>query len=113
MAFATVAGKERVENSGKDVHVYMTAMRSHYTPDLIDAKVGDSLHLHITNIEQTPDATHGFAIPQFNIEASIDPGEVVNIDLPLNREGNFAMYCTEFCSALHLEMQGWLNVSPN
>ncbi len=111
--FATVAGKERVETSGRDVHVYMTAMRSHYTPDQIDVKVGDTLHLHITNIEQTPDATHGFAIPQYNIEASIDPGEVVNIDLPLNREGNFAMYCTEFCSALHLEMQGWLNVSPN
>ncbi len=110
--YATEAGKEKVVTQGKDVHVYMTAMRSHYTPDLVDAKVGQTLHLHITNIEQTPDATHGFAIPQYNIEASIDPGEVVNIDLPLNRAGNFAMYCTEFCSALHLEMQGWLNVAP-
>jgi nitrous-oxide reductase len=110
--FATEAGKERIERQGKDVHVYMTAMRSHYTPDQIEAKLGDTLHLHLTNIEQTPDATHGFAIPQYNIEASIDPGEVVNIDLPLDRVGNFAMYCTEFCSALHLEMQGWLSVAP-
>ena len=90
----------------------MTAMRTHYTPDVIEAKQGDVLNLHITNIEQTPDATHGFAIPQYNIEASIDPGEVVNIAVPLNRAGTFAMYCSEFCSALHLEMQGWLQVAP-
>jgi nitrous-oxide reductase len=110
--FATEAGQERVERQGSDVHVYMTAMRSHYTPDTVDTTLGDTLHLHITNIEQTPDATHGFAIPAYNIEASIDPGEVVNIELPLDRVGNFAMYCSEFCSALHLEMQGWLSVAP-
>jgi nitrous-oxide reductase len=110
--YATVAGEERIERSGRDLHVYMTAMRSHYTPDVVEAALGDTLHLHITNIEQTPDATHGFAIPGLNIEASIDPGEVVNIDLPIERVGTFAMYCSEFCSALHLEMQGWLQVAP-
>ena len=110
--YATAAGEERIERKGKDLHVYMTAMRSHYTPDVVEAKQGDVLNLHITNIEQTPDATHGFAIPQYNIEASIDPGEVVNIAVPLNRAGTFAMYCSEFCSALHLEMQGWLQVAP-
>jgi nitrous-oxide reductase len=111
--FATQAGDERVERKGKEVHVYMTAMRSHYTPDVVEAKQGDTLVLHITNIEQTPDATHGFAIPQYNVEASLDPGEVVNIPIELNRAGTFGMYCSEFCSALHLEMQGWLQVEPS
>jgi len=110
--FAIKAGEERIERQGKDLHVYMSAMRSHYTPDQIQAKVGDTLHLHITNVEQTIDATHGFAIPQYNIEASLDPGEVVNIDMLLDRAGTFAMYCSEFCSALHLEMQGWIEVAP-
>ncbi len=110
--FATAAGEERIEREGTTLHVYMTAQRSHYTPDVVEANLGDTLQLHITNIEQTPDATHGFAIPQYNIEASIDPGEVVNIEVPLNRAGSFAMYCSEFCSALHLEMQGWLQVAP-
>jgi nitrous-oxide reductase len=110
--YAIEAGQERIERDGKDVHVYMSVLRSHYTPDTIQAKVGDTLRLHLTNVEQTPDATHGFAIPQYNVEASLDPGEVVNIDLPLNRAGTFAMYCSEFCSALHLEMQGWLEVAP-
>jgi len=110
--FATAAGEERIERKGRDVHVYLTAMRSHFTPDIVETEQGDTLHLHITNIEQTPDATHGFAIPQYNIEASIDPGEVVNISVPMDRAGSFGMYCTEFCSALHLEMQGWLQVAP-
>ena len=110
--FATAAGEERIEREGDTIHVYMTAQRSHYTPDIVEANLGDTLQLHITNIEQTPDATHGFAIPSYNIEASLDPGEVVNIAVPLDRAGTFAMYCSEFCSALHLEMQGWLQVAP-
>ena len=110
--YATAAGEERIERRGREVDVYMTAMRSHYTPDVIEARQGDLLRLHITNIEQTPDATHGFAIPGYDVEASIDPGEVVSIELELTRAGSFAMYCTEFCSALHLEMQGWLLVAP-
>ena len=63
-------------------------------------------------MEITKDATRGFAVPQYNIEASIEPGEVVNITFTAERSGSFAFYCSEFCSALHLEMQGWLLVEP-
>jgi nitrous-oxide reductase len=110
--FATDPGKERIEVNGTEVDVYMTVMRSHQTPDNIEVNKGDRVRLHITNIETTPDATHGFAIPGYNIETSLDPGEVVNIELEANRSGSFAMYCSEFCSALHLEMQGWFLVKP-
>jgi nitrous-oxide reductase len=110
--YAIKAGEERIERNGNVVDVYMSALRSHFTPDIVEAKKGNTVNFHITNVEQTPDATHGFAIPQYNVEASIDPGEVVNITLELDRAGSFAFYCSEFCSALHLEMQGWLQVEP-
>jgi nitrous-oxide reductase len=109
---ATTAGSERVEREGDMVHVYMTAMRSHFTPDVLRVKKGDHVMLHVTNIEQTPDATHGFAVPGYNIQASLDPGEVVTLEFTADKTGSFAFYCTEFCSALHLEMQGWLLVEP-
>ena len=109
---AIQAGEERIERSGSELHVYMSSQRSHFTPDVIQARKGDRLFLHITNIEQTADATHGFAIPQYDVQASVDPGEAVTIPVALTREGTFAMYCSEFCSALHLEMQGWLEVAP-
>ena len=110
--FAISAGEERVERSGDVVDVYMSATRSHFTPDIVRVREGDTVNLHITNIETAADATHGFAVPQYNIEASIDPGEVVNISFEATKSGSFAFYCSEFCSALHLEMQGWLLVEP-
>jgi nitrous-oxide reductase len=64
-------------------------------------------------VETTPDATHGFAIPGYNVQASLDPGEVVTIEIDATKPGEFSFYCTEFCSALHLEMQGWLVVEPS
>ena len=111
-AFATAAGEERVERDGSEVHVYMTATRSHFTPDILRVREGDTVFLHVTNIEITPDATHGFAVPGYNLQASLDPGEVVTLAFEADRSGSFAFYCTEFCSALHLEMQGWLLVEP-
>lgn len=109
---ATAPGEERIERDGTNVHVYMTAMRSHFTPDVVRVRKGDHVTFHITNIEQSPDTTHGFAVPGYNLQASLDPGEVVTMELHADKSGSFAFYCTEFCSALHLEMQGWLLVEP-
>ncbi len=110
--FTTEPGKQRIVREGNKVNVFMTVMRSTITPDHIEVNEGDQVTLHITNIETTPDATHGFAVPKYNIGASLDPGEVVNIEFEANRPGTFGYYCSEFCSALHLEMQGWLLVKP-
>lgn len=105
-------GKERVERKGTTVTVWMTAMRSSFRPDIIRVKKGDTVVLHISNTEKQKDATHGFAIPQYNIQTSVDPGETVTVRFVATKAGAFSHYCTEFCSALHLEMQGWILVEP-
>ncbi len=101
----------RIERNGNTVDVYLSVIRSSFTPDLIECKRGDRIRIHVTNIEQTPDATHGFAIPEYNINLSLDAGEAALVDFIVSKPGSFSMYCTEFCSALHLEMQGWIIVS--
>ncbi len=111
--FAVEGGKERVERNGDQVHVYMTAIRSHFTPDVIRVKEGDTVHLHVTNLEQAYDATHGFALNSYNINLSLEPGEHSDVTFKADRPGVFPMYCTEFCSALHLEMAGYLLVEPS
>ncbi|MEZ4403697.1 MAG: Sec-dependent nitrous-oxide reductase [Kofleriaceae bacterium] len=111
-ANAVEGGKERIERKPDGVHVYMTAIRSHFTPDIIRVKQGELVHLHLTNLEQAYDATHGFAINSYNINVSIEPGEHSDITFRADRAGTFPMYCTEFCSALHLEMAGYLLVEP-
>jgi nitrous-oxide reductase len=111
-AEATKAGEERIERREDGVHVYMTAVRSHFTPDVIRVKEGDKVHIHLTNVEQAKDATHGFAIGSHNVNVSLEPGEYSEMTLVASTPGVYPMYCTEFCSALHLEMAGYMLVEP-
>jgi nitrous-oxide reductase len=100
----------RIERGPGSVEVWMNVVRSHFTPDIITAKVGDRVTIHLTNTEQTADATHGFAVPTKNVMLSLDPGESTTVTFTADKPGTYSFYCTEFCSALHLEMQGWLIV---
>jgi len=108
----TTGGKERVERKEDGVHIYMTAVRSHFTPDIVRVKEGETVHFHITNVEQAKDATHGFAIGSYNINLSLEPGEHANVSFVADKPGVYPLYCTEFCSALHLEMAGYFLVEP-
>ncbi len=105
-------GEERIERRGNEVHVYMTAVRSHLNPEHIEVNRGDQVVIHITNIEQAQEATHGFAIDKYNINLSLEPGESQVVRFVADQAGVFPYYCTEFCSALHLEMTGYLLVKP-
>ncbi len=40
----------------------------------------------------------------------LEPGETAEVKFKADIEGVFPYYCTEFCSALHLEMMGYLMV---
>ncbi|RMG64385.1 MAG: Sec-dependent nitrous-oxide reductase [Calditrichaeota bacterium] len=109
---AVQAGGEKIVRRGKTVEVFMTAVRSHYTPEHVEVKKGDRVIWHITNIERARDATHGFALPYYNFNLSIEPGETQTIEFVADRAGVYPFYCTEFCSALHLEMAGYFLVKP-
>ncbi|MGN6291807.1 MAG: Sec-dependent nitrous-oxide reductase [Chitinophagaceae bacterium] len=107
-------GMTKVERKGNQVHVWMTAIRSHLTPDNIEGvKLGDEVYFHVTNLEQDWDVPHGFAIKGANnAEILIMPGETQTLKWVADRVGIFPFYCTDFCSALHQEMSGYLRVSP-
>lgn len=102
----------RIERDGNDVRVYMLAVRSHFTPDKIEVNQGDHVTVYVTNIEQTMDESHGFGIDEYDINVQVDPGETKTVTFTADKPGVFAFYCTNFCSALHQEMQGYLLVKP-
>ena len=113
--YAAKSEKEtRIERKGKEVHIYMTTIRSHFAPDNIEGiKLGDEVYFHVTNLEQDWDVPHGFAIRGAqNAELLIMPGETQTYKWVPNRVGVTPFYCTDFCSALHQEMQGYIRVSP-
>ena len=116
-AFATRAGRETTERTCDadghcTVNVNGSVIRSHINPEIIEAEVGDTVSIHLTNLERAEDEVHGFALHGQNVQLSIEPGKTASATFVADQEGVFPYYCTEFCSALHLEMEGYLLVKP-
>ncbi len=113
--YATLKNSDaRVERDGNEVHIYMTMIRSHFTPDNIEGvKVGDKVYFHVTNHEQDYDVPHGISVIGANTsELLIMPGQTETFIWEPKEVGVWPFYCTDFCSALHQEMQGYVRVSP-
>ena len=114
----TRAGREKTVRTCDDttgkcrVDVYGTTIRSHITPETIEVTEGDTVSIHLTNLERAQDETHGFAMYAQNVQLSIEPGKTSSATFVADKAGVYPYYCTEFCSALHLEMQGYLLVQP-
>ncbi|MCB9136618.1 MAG: Sec-dependent nitrous-oxide reductase [Anaerolineales bacterium] len=108
----TDPSQAKIEHNGTQVEIWSAVVRSHYTPEIVEINKGDHVIWHFTNIERTYDATHGFALSGYNITLSLEPGETQTIEFDANQAGTFSFYCTEFCSALHLEMFGYFLVKP-
>lgn len=112
--YATKSEKDaKVVRDGNTVHVYMTMIRSHFAPDNIEGiKMGDRVYFHVTNLEQDFDVPHGISMIGANTsELLIMPGQTETFAWEPKGEGVWPFYCTDFCSALHQEMQGYVRVS--
>ena len=110
----TLAGQERIERDGKNVKVYATAIRSQINPEHIEVNKDDNVTIYMTNLERAEDETHGFTVDDYDLHMSLEPGKTASVNFIADKEGVFPFYCTEFCSALHLEMFGYLYVKdPN
>lgn len=113
--FRALGEKEtKVVREGNVVRIYMTTIRSHFAPDWVEGiKVGDEVFFHITNLEQDWDVPHGFSMMGAqNAELLVMPGQTRTLRWTPKKSGVYPFYCTDFCSALHQEMQGYIRVSP-
>ncbi len=113
--YATLSEKDvKVVRDGSTVHIYMTMIRSHFAPDNIEGiKEGDKVYFHVTNLEQDYDVPHGISMIGANTsELLIMPGQTETFVWEAKNQGVWPFYCTDFCSALHQEMQGYVRVSP-
>jgi nitrous-oxide reductase len=112
-ADAVAPGQESVVRTGPhSVTVNMTVIRSAYTPDHFEVREGDRVTLRLTNVETIRDMIHGFALPDHNLNAALPPGYTKVIEIEAGKPGVYWYYCTNFCSALHLEMRGRMVVQP-
>jgi nitrous-oxide reductase len=99
-----------VTRQGGKVIAKVVMVRSSFTPSAIEVTEGETITIALTNIEQTTDVLHGFGLLDYNINVVVDPGETKTVTFKADKPGVFPYYCTNFCSALHQEMQGYLVV---
>lgn len=109
----------KITRNGNTVEVRGVAMRSKFIfdgaaerKDVIHVKEGDKVVIHLTNIDLDQDITHGFGINSYDLNMEVQPGQTNTMEFIANKAGTYPLYCTNFCSALHQEMNGYLLVEP-
>ncbi len=110
--YRTRLSREKIVRTPGKVEVFGTTIRSHITPEIIEVEEGDEVTIHLTNVERAEDQTHGFALYGQNINLTLEPGKTTSVSFTADKPGVYPYYCTEFCSALHLEMEGYLLIKP-
>ena len=101
-----------IERDGTKVTVRMTASAPVYGLQEVVVNQGDEVTFIVTNTDEIPDLTHGFAISNYNISFVVGPFQTKSVTFVADKPGVYWIYCTNFCHALHLEMRMRLIVNP-
>jgi mono/diheme cytochrome c family protein/plastocyanin len=79
-----------------------------WSTDLIQARVGEPLHLRFTS----DDVVHGFAVGKMDMQpVDIEPGKVSETTLLFDKPGIYTFFCTRWCGINHWRMRGTIEVS--
>lgn len=81
--------------------------KGNFYPRKIEVAAGEQIRLRVRNVDTVG---HGFTIPALNVGVpEIKPGEVALLDVTVpERAGEYAFFCTVWCSQDHMQMRGQL-----
>lgn len=82
--------------------IRITAKQFSFTPDVITLKLNENVRFRITS----EDVTHGFSLPEFNINEVIEPGKETVVDFHSSKKGRFTFLCSVQCGTGHSGMRG-------
>lgn len=94
-------------NTGTTKVINMTAEKFKFSPSTVTVNMGDTVEIHLTS----KDVAHGFGLPDFNVNQTVDPGGSTVISFVANKTGTFKFMCTIPCGPGHADMTGTLVVN--
>lgn len=85
----------------------LTAQQWAFTPATLTVKKGDTVTITLTST----DVAHSFALPEFNINQRVEPGQPVTFSFVADTAGSFTFACRVPCGTGHQTMTGTLVVT--
>lgn len=82
------------------------AERFYFKPNEIVVNKGDTVVLNV----KSEDVTHGFSIPVYGINKTLEPDKTVTIKFVADKAGEFEFACSVVCGTGHGDMKGKLVV---
>ena len=93
-----------LENGVRIINV--KAFRFDFEPNQVTVNEGEKVKLIITST----DVTHGFALPDYDINVPLPAGKQTIIEFTADKQGNFQFFCSIYCGVDHSSMKGSLIV---
>ena len=93
-----------LENGIRVINV--KAFRFDFEPNQITVNKGEKVKLIVTST----DVTHGFAMPDYDINVPLPAGKQTIIEFTADKQGTFQFFCSVYCGTGHSAMRGTLIV---
>ena len=105
------APNEGVKPTGVIREYTITAEQWEFTPNTIEADLGDTLRIEVLGLDDGAGGGHAFSLSAFGINKVIRKDNSVVLEFVAEKSGSFTFSCSVPCGTGHGGMRGTLKVN--